>query len=110
MIRFIKKIWKWFWAPTARFAWGAIIFVGFIGGIIFTAYSIAINGVLLEVSGTENRTLYTGISGAGNILPALFPLLGGWIIQQFGFQPFFILFMVIILSSLFFIYKLNCKK
>jgi len=88
----------------------SFVFIFFISGIIFTAYSIAINGVLLEVSGTENRTLYTGITGAGNILPALFPLLGGWIIQQFGFQPFFILFMVIILSSLFFIYKLNCKK
>jgi len=82
----------------------------FIGGIIYTAYSISMNGVLLEVSGTENRTLYTGITGAGNILPALFPLVGGWIITQFGFQPFFILFMAIILSSLFFIYKLNCKK
>jgi MFS family permease len=68
------------------------------------------NGVLLEVSGTENRTLYTGIAGAGNILPALFPLLGGWIIKQFGFQPFFILYMVVILFSFYFIYNLKCKK
>jgi MFS family permease len=67
------------------------------------------NGVLLEVSGTSNRALYTGIAGAGNILPALFPLMGGWIIQQFGFQPFFILFMVVILSSFYFIYNLKCK-
>ena len=35
MLRFFKKIWTWFWAPTARFAWGAIIFVGFSGGIVF---------------------------------------------------------------------------
>ncbi|MCK4861435.1 MAG: NapC/NirT family cytochrome c [Rhodobacteraceae bacterium] len=35
MLQFIKRTWMWFWAPTARFAWGAIIFVGFIGGIIF---------------------------------------------------------------------------
>ena len=88
----------------------SFIIIFLIGGVIFTAYSISMNGVLLEVSGTENRTLYTGIAGAGNILPALFPLLGGWIIKQFGFQPFFILFMLIILSSLFFIYKINCKK
>ena len=86
----------------------AIIF--FIGGVIFTAYSISMNGVLLEVSEIENRTLYAGMVGAGNILPAFFPLLGGWIIKQFGFQPFFILFMAMILSSLFFIYKTNCKK
>ena len=35
MINFIKKSWKWFWGPTIRFAWGAIILVGFLGGIIF---------------------------------------------------------------------------
>ena len=73
-------------------------------------YSISMNGVLLEISGTENRTLYTGIAGTGNIIPALFPLLGGWIIERAGFQLFFILFMFIILLSLFFIYKLNCRK
>ena len=88
----------------------SFIFIFFIGGIIYTAYTIAMNGVLLEVSGTENRTLYTGITGVGNILPALFPLVGGWIIKSFGFQPFFILYMTIILSSLFFIYRLGCEK
>ncbi|MGB5436924.1 MAG: MFS transporter [Maribacter sp.] len=88
----------------------SFIFIFFIGGIIYTAYTIAMNGVLLEVSGTENRTLYTGITGVGNILPALFPLVGGWIIKSFGFQPFFILYMAIILSSLFFIYRLGCEK
>jgi MFS family permease len=82
----------------------------FTGGIIFAVYSITINGVLLEVSGTTNRALYTGIAGAGSILPAIFPLAGGWIIKQFGFQPFFFIYLLIILSSLFFIYKLNCKK
>lgn len=88
----------------------SFVSIFFIGGIIFTAYSISMSGVLLEISGNENRALYTGIAGAGNILPALFPLLGGWIIEQFGFEPFFILFMIIILSSLFFIYKIGCKK
>ena len=55
----------------------------FIGGIIFATYTITMNGVLLEVSGTSNRALYTGIAGAGNVLPALFPLLGGWVISGF---------------------------
>jgi len=86
----------------------AVIF--FIGGIVYTSYSISMNGVLLEISGTKNRTLYTGIAGAGSILPALFPLGGGWMIKHFGFLPFFGLFMLLVLSSLFFIYKLNCKK
>ncbi|MBD1260867.1 MFS transporter [Maribacter polysiphoniae] len=88
----------------------SFVLIFFIGGIIYTTYTISMNGVLLEVSGTENRTLYTGITGIGNILPALFPMAGGWIIHQFGFQVFFILFMFFILCSLFFIYKLDCKK
>jgi MFS family permease len=67
------------------------------------------NGVLLEISGNTNRALYTGIAGAGNILPAVFPLAGGWIIKHFGFLPFFSLFMIVILASLFFIYKMDFK-
>lgn len=31
----IKKCWHWFWSPTARFAWGAILIAGFIAGILF---------------------------------------------------------------------------
>ncbi|HDS07181.1 MAG TPA: MFS transporter, partial [Bacteroides sp.] len=62
------------------------------GGVVFAAYAISMNGVILEISGTENRTIYSGIAGAGNILPALFPLLGGWIIEHFGFSPFLILY------------------
>jgi MFS family permease len=85
----------------------AIVF--FFGGIIYTAYNISMNGVLLEISGNTNRALYTGIAGAGNILPAVFPLAGGWIIKHFGFLPFFSLFMIVILASLFFIYKMDFK-
>lgn len=81
----------------------------FIGGIIFATYTITMNGVLLEVSGTSNRALYTGIAGAGNIIPALFPLLGGWIISQYGFSIFFILYMISIASSVVFIFRLKCR-
>lgn len=31
----IVRVWKWFWGPTSRFGWGAILIVGVIGGIIF---------------------------------------------------------------------------
>lgn len=81
-----------------------------IGGIVYSIYFISMNGVLLEVSGNENRALYTGIAGAGNILPAVFPILGGWIISQFGYPFFFITFIAIVTSSLYFIRKLDCKK
>lgn len=31
----VRTVWRWFWTPTARFAWGGIVLVGFVGGIIF---------------------------------------------------------------------------
>jgi MFS family permease len=71
---------------------------------------MTMNGLLLEISGNENRALYTGFAGAGNILPALFPLLGGTLIQFFGFHAFFAFFMIIIAFAAFFIYKIDCKK
>ncbi len=80
------------------------------GGVVYSLYSITMNGVMLEISGHENRALYAGFAGAGNILPALFPLFGGVLIGLFGFKIFFLLFAVVILSSLWFIKKMDCKK
>jgi len=85
-------------------------YIFILGGVIYSLYSITMNGLLLEVSGNENRALYTGFAGAGNILPALFPLAGGWIIGHWGFTVFFILFLLIVSSSVFFIRKIDCKK
>jgi len=81
-----------------------------VGGVILSLYLISMNGVLLEISNTENRALYTGIAGAGNIIPAIFPILGGWIIERTGYSLFFSIFIFLVLSSGFFIYKLNCQK
>jgi len=90
---------------------GSLIkYIFVLGGIVFSLFSMSMNGLLLEVSGTENRALYTGFSGAGNILPAIFPLIGGAIISQFGYQTFFVMFMVIIAMAAFFIFKIDCKK
>lgn len=82
----------------------------FIGGLIYTFYKVAIEGILLEVSTNENRAIYAGIYGAGNILPILFPILGGWMISIYGFNTFFMVFLLIILSSFYFIRKLICIK
>lgn len=88
-----------------------LFFLAFLGsGIVFTLHKVSIDGVLLEVSNNENRALYTGLSGAGSIIPSVFPLLGGWIIHQLGYPAFFSLFLGIIILSLYFIYKLDCKK
>ena len=80
-----------------------------VGGVVYSLFSMSMNGLLLEVSGNENRALYTGFAGAGNILPAVFPIVGGTIISHLGFHSFFILFMVIIAMSAFFIFKIDCK-
>jgi len=88
----------------------SIKYIFVLGGIVFSLFTISMNGLLLEVSGNENRALYTGFAGAGNILPAIFPLAGGAIINWFGYQAFFVLFMLIIAMALFFIFKINCKK
>ena len=45
--------------------------VFFIGGIVFSMYSISMKGVLLEISDNANRVLYTGIAGAGSIITLL---------------------------------------
>ena len=81
-----------------------------IGGVVFSIYSISMNGVLLEISGNDNRAIYTGLAGAGNVLPALFPLLGGYIIRAFGYTPFFLVYAGVLLLALFFIYRLRCLK
>ena len=85
-------------------------YIFILGGIIYSLYSITMNGLLLEVSDKENRALYTGFAGAGNILPAISPLSGGLIINWLGFRPFFLLFMIIVLMSVYFIQKLTAKN
>ena len=80
------------------------------GGVVFTIHRISISGILLEVTTNENRALYTGLSGAGAIFPVIFPFIGGWIITEFGFNLFFVLFIAVIFLSFYFIHKINCKK
>jgi len=87
-----------------------IKYIFVIGGVVFSLYTMTMSGLLLEVSGNENRALYTGFAGAGNILPTVFPLIGGSIIKHFGYTAFFILFMLVISFAVFFILKINCKK
>lgn len=98
------------------FAWAfpayqiAFLLSFFAGGMFLSLYQIIISGVLLEISSIHNRSIYTGIAGAGSILPVLFPLFGGALIQLTGFHVFFGLYSILILISFIFIQKLNCKK
>ena len=85
-------------------------FVFVLGGFAVSLYSITMNGVLLEISGNENRALYTGFAGAGNIIPAIFPLISSSIISRLGYDGLFLIFAVIVSISFLFIYKLNCTR
>ena len=91
---------------------GEILFpyIFLFGGLVYAFHRIAVSGVLLEVTTNKNRALYTGLSGAGNILPTLFPLLGGWIVKHFGFSSFFLIVVITLLISFYYIYRLDCKK
>jgi MFS family permease len=82
----------------------------FAGGVMIAAYKIAIEGVLLEVSNNQNRTIYVGLAGAGSIIPAIFPMVGGWMVHQLGFNAYFIALVVLILCALVFIRRLDCQK
>lgn len=82
----------------------------FVGGLYGTLFLVSSNGILLEISNSTNRAIYAGISGAGNFLPTLIPLIAGLIIASAGFNTFFVLVLVITISSAFFIYRLNCLK
>lgn len=81
-----------------------------LGGFTVSLYMITLNGVLLEISGNENRALYAGFAGAGNIVPTVFPLVSSGIINQFGYTALFTVFIIIISISAFFIFKLKCIK
>ncbi len=82
----------------------------FAGGLVFTLYKVAMEGILLEVSSNQNRALYAGLAGAGNLVPALFPIAAGWLIGHYGFTPFFVVFLVTILLAVWLIYRLACEK
>ncbi len=84
-------------------------FIFIVSGIFAASYSISVSGVLLEISTNENRAVYAGISGAGNILTTLFPLFAGVLIELLGYHIVFIGVAMIVLSSYFFVMKLQCK-
>ena len=84
-------------------------FIFILSGIFVSLFKISNNGILLEISTSENRTIYAGIAGAGKIFSTVFPLIIGLLIFFIGFKIVFIIVTVIILLSYLFVRKLNCK-
>lgn len=85
-------------------------FLFILSGFFVSAYKISKNGILLEISNSENRATYTGISGAGDIVSMIFPLLAGLLITVFGFHIIFIIVSVIVSTGFFISMKLDCSS
>ncbi len=58
-------------------------FIFILSGIFVSLFKISNNGILLEISTNENRTIYAGISGAGKIFSTIFPLLAGLLANSY---------------------------
>ena len=79
-----------------------------LAGIFVSTYKVAMNGIIIEISNDENRTLYAGISGAGNILTSIFPIIAGILLASLGYNVVFGIISLIMFSSIFFVRKLRC--
>lgn len=82
--------------------------VFFISGSAFSAYRIAIEGVMLEITTESNRVLYAGVIGAFNLTIPIFPILAGITIAAFGYTAVFLSAGTLTLSSFYFIHQLRC--
>jgi MFS family permease len=85
-------------------------FLFILSGFFVSAYKISKSGILIEISNADNRAKYTGISGAGDIISMIFPLLAGALISVFGFHIIFIIVSVIVFSGFFIARKLDCTS
>ena len=88
--------------------WFSLIFI--LTGLYFSTYKVVVEGILVEISDNENRTLYTGIAGAGNLFPMLLPILVGFLLKYFSFTWIFIGLMLVVLAGLFPVIRLKCKQ
>ena len=95
-------------ALTNNQSYYQLIFI--LSGIFISLFKISNNGILLDISSDETRTMYAGISGAGKIFSTIFPLIAGLLIFYIGFTPIFFTVSITIFLSYFFIRKLDCKK
>jgi len=80
-----------------------------LSGVFVTTFRIARSGILVEISNNENRAAYAGISGAGSILPTVFPLLAGIMISVLGYGYSFMIISLLASVSLIFVRKLKCR-
>lgn len=85
-------------------------FLFLLSGFFVSVYKISKSGILVEISNSENRAIYTGISGAGDIVSMIFPLIAGALIALIGFSIVFVSVSVIVMLGFFIAIKLDCKS
>ncbi|HAF30173.1 MAG TPA: MFS transporter [Bacteroidales bacterium] len=79
-------------------------------GFFVSVYKISKNGILIEISTIKNRAVYTGISGAGDIVSMIFPLMAGALVSVLGFHFVFILVSSVVFLGFFISRKLDCSS
>jgi MFS family permease len=79
-------------------------------GSAIELYKIVAPGVLLEISNDENRTIYTGLAGAGSIMNIIYPIVAGLVIGLIGYNGVFILTSVYMLTGFFFARSIVCAR
>ena len=82
----------------------------FISGFSISAYTIALQGILLEITNNDNRAIYTGISGTLSLATAIFPLIAGALIRICGFNVIFTIISLLILPALLFLKRIKCTN
>jgi hypothetical protein len=85
-------------------------FLFLLSGFFVSVYKISKSGILVEISNSENRAIYTGISGAGDIVSMIFPLIAGALISIIGFNIVFIFVSIVVVLGFFVAIKLDCKS
>jgi len=81
----------------------------FISGFSISAYTIALQGILLEITNNDNRAIYTGICGTLSLAAAIFPLIAGALIRVCGFNVVFTMISLLILGALLFLKQIKCS-
>jgi len=84
--------------------------VFFFTGFSLTAYEIVMSGMLVEISTNDNRALYTGISGTGNILSAIFPIISGVLVAQIGYVIVLLFSSLLISFGFVFAKRIHCHS
>jgi len=97
-------------ALLLSFSPGIFTFTFLCSGASLELYKIVAPGVLLEISNDDNRSVYTGLSGAGSIMNIIYPIAAGFLIGVIGYYGVFIITSIYILSGYFFARSIICAR